>query len=105
MTSHDIASIVQRRISARPFEPMISFKVSERGIQEHDGCWYVPILPSAEPKKMLPYFEHLAEIETDLLLEDDLNVFLLPGGPEAAPRAKKNGSENRPTPKRRKKLS
>ena len=61
-----------------------SLEVIEDGIYQEHAIWYVPILASHEPSKRYAYYEALAEVETDLQENDDLNVLLLPRVPEEA---------------------
>lgn len=95
LETNEVAKAVERRIAARRRRP-VALKVSEKGIHEFDGCWYVPVLTRSVPRETFPYFEYLADIETDLLLKDDLNVFLLPGTPD--PPTRRRGASARSGP-------
>lgn len=52
---------------------------------EDDAYWYVPVLPSVQPKNTTDYYGLLAEIKTCMLMTDDINVTLVPTLPDELP--------------------
>ena len=88
LTAHEIAQKIKaglrqhrallRLASLKPE----SLRVLEDQIYEENGCWYVTLEPDQYPEMTSPYFEALAEIETDLLFDEDINVFIVPTAPE-----------------------
>jgi hypothetical protein len=60
----------------------VSLDIGPDPIRYENDCWYVPVLPSAQPPKMYEYYEALAEIEATLEEEQDIQVLLVPIIPE-----------------------
>lgn len=52
--------------------------VLEKGIRKDQEWWYVPILPSVQPKKRYEYYETLAEVEHELQKEENITVLFVP---------------------------
>jgi len=90
LTTHQIAQKIRaglrrhrsllRMASIKPEE----LKVLEDEIRWENECWYVPLQPARYPEKTSPYFEALAEIQTELLFDDDINTFIIPSSPPEA---------------------
>ena len=79
-----VAAAVRRHLS--DFQPGgITLEVIERGIRDECHWWYVPLRPSAWPKKLFEYYEALADLEAALEEQENLKVFLVILDPEAAP--------------------
>lgn len=87
MTEKDVAGLVRRYLQkqARP-EAMsgITLDVLDDQIYREKDHWRVPVLASAPPRWMYPYYEVLAEVETDLEEKEKLNVLFVPLVPEEA---------------------
>lgn len=59
-----------------------TLEVVEESIRKERYWWYVPIRPSVEPQKRYEYYEARADVEEELLENDNLTVFLIPAGTE-----------------------
>jgi hypothetical protein len=63
----------------------VTLDVAPEAPRRRDGYWYVTIRPSAQPPKMYEYYEALAEVESALEENEQLQVVLVPTVPEEAP--------------------
>ncbi|MCI0742120.1 MAG: hypothetical protein L0Y72_24055 [Gemmataceae bacterium] len=57
-------------------------RVVDGEIEKRNGCWYVAVTPSAQPRSNYKLNGILADVELDLLEKHDLNVWLVPINPE-----------------------
>jgi hypothetical protein len=57
--------------------------VVEEKMREENGCWRIPVRPSTEPPRAFEYYDALADVETDLSENEQLEVWLVPTTPEA----------------------
>ena len=78
----DVANRVAPLIHKVRINPDITLKVLADQIRLEDETWYVPVKPTREPARLFEYYEALAEIEVQLLDEDDLSVVLVPAAVE-----------------------
>jgi hypothetical protein len=62
----------------------ITLDVVPDGLRRQDEYWYVPVRPSAQPPKTYEYYEVLAEVESTLEENEQLQVLLVPIIPEEA---------------------
>lgn len=62
-----------------------SIEILNAGIREEDSWWYIPVLAKPEPKRSLPYYELLAEIEIDLDENHHLKVLFVPTSEDEIP--------------------
>lgn len=75
--AHEVAEKAAERLLATHLDG-VTIKVLEAGVRNEEDCWYVPVQPSTEPSKRTEYYEALADVETDLLEQEDLNVLFIP---------------------------
>ena len=87
MTKKDVGEIVQRYLEEQEHAEGIKVSVLGGEIRRQKGFWYVPILPTSQPRKMYAYYEALAEVEGKLDDNDGLDVLLVPVIPEEQPAA------------------
>jgi hypothetical protein len=59
-----------------------TLEVVPEGIYQRDGSWYIPVRPNVQPPKMYEYYEALAEVESTLEENEQLNTWLMPMLPE-----------------------
>ena len=62
----------------------VTLEVVPEGLRRQDEYWYVPVRPSAQPPKTYEYYEVLAEVESALEENEQLQVLLVPIIPEEA---------------------
>jgi len=79
---YQIAEQVGARIKGIHLGPNIALKILEEGIRQEDDWWYVPVQPTIEPPKTSEYYEALANVEGQMLDEDDINILFIPMAPE-----------------------
>ena len=53
-----------------------------QGVRHEQDWWYVPVRPSLEPPRRYEYYEALADVETNMLTQENIIVLLLPTSPE-----------------------
>ena len=56
----------------------------EEGIRREDGWWFVPVRPGQKRERGFEYYDLVARIEEELQDEKDLNIALMPAGPDEA---------------------
>jgi hypothetical protein len=84
LTNKAIADIVRNRLKdCRPGGLML--EVVEEGIQKGENWWRVPVRPSAWPEKLYEYYEAMAEVEEDILENDNLNILFMTSEPVETP--------------------
>lgn len=84
LTNHEIANIVRNRL--KDYRPGgLTLEVVENGIQKGENWWRVPVRPSAWPEKLYAYYEAMAEVEEDILENDNLNILFMTSEPLEAP--------------------
>lgn len=59
----------------------VTLEVVEKNIYQIDQWWRVPIRPSRWPERVSDFYESLAEVATDLLEKDHLDVIFFTGAP------------------------
>jgi hypothetical protein len=59
-----------------------TLEVVPEGIRQQDGSWYIPVRPNVQPPKMYEYYEALAEVESTLEENEQLQIWLMPMLPE-----------------------
>lgn len=84
MTKKDIGEIVQKYLEEQEYAEGYKVSVLAKEIRRQGAFWYVPILPTTQPRKMYAYYEALAEVEGKLDENDGLDVLLVPAIPEEA---------------------
>jgi hypothetical protein len=77
MSKEQVAHLVRERL--REFRPGgVTLSVVDDKIWKENDCWRVPIRPSKEPPRESEYSYVLAEVESQLAEQEDLNVWLMP---------------------------
>ena len=80
MTKQQVAQKVRDRlVGIHPGG--VTLEVVEESIYKIDQWWRVPIRPSRWPKRVSDFYETLAEVATDLLEKDNLDVIFFTGAP------------------------
>jgi hypothetical protein len=81
MTEEKVVELVHDQL--RKHRPGgVRLEIGPGPIRFQNDCWYVPVLPSAQPPKMYEYYEALAEVEATLEEQFDIQVLLVPVVPE-----------------------
>jgi hypothetical protein len=81
MSKEQVAELVRERL--REFRPGgVTLSVVEEKIRLENDCWRVPVRPSKEPPRAFEYYDVLAEVESQLSEQEDLNVWLVPTASE-----------------------
>jgi hypothetical protein len=65
--------------------------IVDEKMREENGCWRIPVRPDTEPPRAFEYYDALAEVESQLSEQEDLNVWLVPTTPEEKPQATSAG--------------
>ena len=81
MNKEQVAQLVRARLQAH-HPGGVAIEVVDDLIRQENGCWRVPVQPSAQPPRTFEYYEALADVETDLSENERLNVWLVPTMPE-----------------------
>jgi hypothetical protein len=83
MTEQDektVAQVVREYI--RDFHPGgVTLDVVDADIRKIDYWWRVPVRPSAEPPHTFEYYDALAEVESKIQEDKQLNILLVPAIP------------------------
>lgn len=61
-----------------------TLEVVPEGIRQQNGSWYIPVRPNVQPPKMYEYYEALAEVESTLEENEQLQIWLMPMLPDEA---------------------
>lgn len=77
----DIAQVVRDYIRDR-HPGGVTLDVVDEGVQKIDYWWRVPVRPSAEPPHTFEYYDALAEVESQIQEDRQLNILLVPTLPE-----------------------
>jgi hypothetical protein len=57
-------------------------EVLEDGVRQDDDWWYVPVRPGQKRERGFEYYDLLARIEEELEDQKELNILLVPAGPD-----------------------
>jgi hypothetical protein len=76
-----IAQVVRDHIRDR-HPGGVNLEVIEEGVQKIDYWWHVPIRPSVQPPHTFEYCDALAEVESEIQEDKQLNILLVPALPE-----------------------
>jgi len=81
MDKEEVVKLIRDRLGS--YHPGgATLEITGNAIEQDNGYWYVPIRPSIQPTRTFEYYDALAEIETDLSLNEHLKVLLLPTLPD-----------------------
>lgn len=72
-----ILKSIQRRLQNR-HPGGATLKALAQGVRHEQDWWYVNVRPDKEPPKRYEYYEALAEVETEMLTQENIIVLLLP---------------------------
>ncbi len=53
-------------------------EVLKEEIHRENDWWYVPVRPDQETQRTIQYYDLLAEVESELQDEENLNILLVP---------------------------
>ena len=79
-TQEEIARLVQESLKRHQREGWNIIVVFEGIHRDIDG-WYVPVHPGKEARRTIHYYDILAEVETELGDQHDLDLMLVPTAP------------------------
>ena len=82
MKKEEVLELVRKRLKDQPLEG-ITIEALDEGITQEGDYWYIPIVPSVQPRHTFAYYDALAEVETYLSMDDDVKVLLIPTLPES----------------------
>ena len=82
MTEKEVLKFVRERLKTQPLEG-ITIEVMDEGIERQGQYLYIPVQPSIQPEHTFAYYDVLAEIETDLSMDHNVNILLVPTLPES----------------------
>ena len=81
MSNEQLAQMVENRL--QKYHPGgATLHVLANDIRQEGEYWYVPVLPTIQPKHTFEYYDALAEVETDLSLNEKLKIWLIPTVPD-----------------------
>jgi hypothetical protein len=80
VSEHDVVRLVRESLQVH-HPTNITIDVIENGISQRNGSWYVPVRPSSQPPKTFEYYESLAEVESEIEENQNINVLLVPSMP------------------------
>lgn len=81
MSRTEILNRIRELLAKNDFQGA-SMTVLDEGVRLEEDTWYVPVQPSFDPKNTSQYYEALASIEADLLVDESVTVLLIPTDPE-----------------------
>lgn len=84
MTKEEVVQLVRERLHHH-HPGGVTIAVLDQNIRHEDGYWYIPVLPNQQPPSTFEYYDALAEVETELSLDNNVKVLLVPTMPEEAP--------------------
>ncbi len=84
MSKEQVLELIQERLQYQ-HPGGVNLAVVAQGIRHENNTWYVPVLPSAQPSSTFEYYDALADVETQLSLDEQLNVWLIPAVAGEAP--------------------
>lgn len=72
-----VLEAVQRRLQHRHPDGA-NLEVVSQGVRHEQDWWYISVRPDKEPAKDWEYFEALAEVETEMLTQENILVLMIP---------------------------
>jgi hypothetical protein len=60
----------------------VTLEVVEDGVHKIDHWWRVPVRPSSQPPHTFEYYDALAEVESEIQEDKQLNILLVPTLPD-----------------------
>jgi hypothetical protein len=95
MSKERVLQLVRERL--RECHPGgVTISVVEDLMRQENGCWRVPVRPSVQPPRTYEYYDALADVETDLSENEQLEVWLVPTMPEEKPQGGSAGAPSSP---------
>jgi hypothetical protein len=77
LTRHDVGIKVEQSL-AHHHRPGWRIEVVKKGIHQEDDWWYVPVRPDQDTRRTIHYYDLLAEVESELQDDENLNILLVP---------------------------
>ena len=75
-----VMEAVQKRLRHRHPDGA-NLEVLPQGVRREQDWWYIPVRPDKEPARDWEYFEALAEVETEMLTQENILVLMVPAPP------------------------
>ncbi|MDQ2798474.1 MAG: hypothetical protein M3Y13_02390 [Armatimonadota bacterium] len=72
-----VVEAVQQRLQVR-HPGGANLTALPQSVRHEQDWWYVNVRPDKEPPKQFEYYEALAEVETEMLTQENIIVLLLP---------------------------
>ncbi len=72
-----VLEAVQRRLQQRHPDGA-NLEVVPQGVRHEQDWWYISVRPDREPARDWEYFEALAEVETEMLTQENILVLMVP---------------------------
>jgi hypothetical protein len=80
VSEQDVVHLVRRSLQIH-HPANITIDVIENDIRQQNGFWYITVRPSTQPSKTFEYYEALAEVESEIEENENVNVLLMPSMP------------------------
>ena len=80
MSEEKVVQLVRERLQDR-HPGGVTIDVVEQAIRHEGDYWYVPVRPNAQPPRTFEYYDALADVESELSLNERLKVLLVPTMP------------------------
>lgn len=72
-----VLEAVQRRLQQHHPDGA-NLEVVPQGVRHEQDWWYISVRPDKEPARDWEYFEALAEVETEMLTQENILVLMVP---------------------------
>ncbi len=77
INAQTVVEAVQKRLQDRHPDG-VNLEALPQGVRHEQDWWYVSVRPDKEPAKDWEYFEALAEVEMEMLTQENILVLILP---------------------------
>ncbi len=77
INAQTVVEAVQKRLQDRHPDG-VNLEALPQGVRHEQDWWYVSVRPDKEPAKDWEYFEALAEVEMEMLTQENVLVLILP---------------------------
>lgn len=81
LTEEDVIKTVRESL-AKHARKGWEIEILERGVRREDDWWYIPVRPFNQTRRPVEYYDMLASVEGELQDEMELNILLVPTGPD-----------------------
>ena len=72
-----VLEAVQRRLQRRHPDGA-NLEVMPQGVRHEQDYWHVAVRPDREPERLYEYLKALAEVETEMLTQENILVLMVP---------------------------